>query len=93
MNIEESYKINRIIEIVNAQIVPSGTICTSRSFYRSFQMRLPLFSSFLNDLAPTLGHEPVTDPGFGLDVLFPGFGLQLFAQLSDKYPEILGLMC
>src|ERR1039458_7399488 len=48
-------------------------------------------SSFLV-AAPALGDEAVADPGFGLDVLFAGFGLELLAQLADKDAQILRLV-
>jgi len=38
-------------------------------------------------------HEAIPDPGFGLDVLFAGLGLEFFAQLSHKDAEVLRLMC
>ena len=42
--------------------------------------------------APAFGDKAVADPGFGLDVLFSGFGFELFAQLADEDAQVLRLV-
>src|ERR1700723_3101337 len=43
-------------------------------------------------LGPALGDEPVSHPGFGLDILPARLGLQLLAYLAHKHAQILRLM-
>jgi len=43
-------------------------------------------------ICPAFGDEAVADPGFGLDVLFAGFGFEFFAELSDEDAEVFGLV-
>ena len=50
----------------------------------------PRFSLFV--AGPTLGDEPVTHPGLGLNVLAAGFAFEFLAQLADEDSQVLRLM-
>jgi len=41
---------------------------------------------------PSFRNEPITDPGFSLDVLLACLNLKLLAKLAHKNAQIFGLM-